>query len=63
MSGAAMAVDGEAIAPGSVVVIRDEEWLVNQVEPASDGRFIHVEGLTELVRDTEAVFSDAIDDI
>lgn len=55
--------DQEVIAPGSVVVIRDEEWLVNQVVPASDGLFVHVQGLTELVRDTEAVFSKAIDDI
>lgn len=52
-----------AIAPGSVVVVRDEEWLVTQIEPASDGQFIHVQGLSELVRETDATFSTALDDI
>ncbi|MRK01381.1 DEAD/DEAH box helicase [Aeromicrobium sp. S22] len=51
------------IAPGSIVVVRDEEWLVTQLEPASDGTFVHVQGLTELVRDTEAIFSTALDTI
>ncbi|MDR2723010.1 MAG: DEAD/DEAH box helicase, partial [Cellulomonadaceae bacterium] len=50
-------------APGSVVYIRDEEWLVTQVEPTTDGFFVSVVGLSELVRDTEATFSTAIDDI
>lgn len=52
-----------AIAPGSVVIVRDEEWLVTQIEPASDGQFLHVQGLSELVRETEAIFSTAIDDV
>ena len=52
-----------AIAPGSIVVVRDEEWLVTQIEPASDGQFIHVQGLSELVRETDAVFSTALDDV
>ena len=50
-------------APGSVVIIRDEEWLVTQVEPMADGHFVHVLGLSELVRDTEATFSTALDDV
>jgi hypothetical protein len=50
-------------APGSVVVIRDEDWLVTRVEPASDGSNVYVSGLSDLVRDTEAVFSTALDDI
>ncbi|WP_251149773.1 SNF2-related protein [Cellulosimicrobium sp. Marseille-Q4280] len=50
-------------APGSTVVVRDEEWLVTQVEPTTDGHFVHVVGLSELVRDTEAIFSTAIDDV
>lgn len=52
-----------AAAPGSTVVVRDEEWLVTQVEPTTDGYFVHVVGLSELVRDTEAIFSTAIDDV
>lgn len=50
-------------APGSIVIVRDEDWLVTKVEPTLDGFFVHVTGLSELVRDTEAVFSTAIDDI
>jgi superfamily II DNA or RNA helicase len=56
---------GEAeltIAPGSVVVIRDEEWLVTAVEATPDGRRLDVVGLTELVRDTEATFLEALED-
>lgn len=52
-----------AAAPGSTVVVRDEEWLVTSVEAASDGWFVSVVGLSELVRDTEAVFSTALDEI
>lgn len=50
-------------APGSIVIVRDEDWLVTKVESTLDGFFVHVTGLSELVRDTEAVFSTAIDDI
>ena len=52
-----------AVAPGSTVVVRDEEWLVTSVEAAADGWFVNVIGLSELVRDTEAVFSTALDDV
>ena len=61
-----MAGDAEVastIAPGSIVVVRDEEWLVTQIEPASDGEFVHVQGLSELVRETDAIFSTALDEI
>ncbi|VFA81757.1 RNA polymerase-associated protein rapA [Gordonia paraffinivorans] len=51
------------VAPGSIVLVRDEEWLVTAVETASDGHFVHVTGLSDLVRDTEAVFSTALDTI
>lgn len=50
-------------APGSVVLVRDAEWLVTKVEQASDGYFIDVIGLSELVRDTHATFSTAIDHV
>lgn len=51
------------LAPGSIVVVRDEEWLVTNVEPANDGHFVHVQGLSELVRETDAIFSTAIDEV
>lgn len=50
-------------APGSIVEVRDEEWLVTRVEPASDGFIVDVIGLSELVRDTSARFATGLDDI
>ncbi|WP_417372323.1 helicase-related protein [Glutamicibacter protophormiae] len=50
-------------APGSVVRVRDEEWLVTATEPSVDGKLVRVQGLTELVRDTTATFYSALDDI
>lgn len=52
-----------AIAPGSVVVVRDEEWLVRATEETADGLLIRVQGLGELVRDTEATFYTSLDDV
>jgi len=49
--------------PGAVVVVRDETWLVQRAERASDGWFVEVRGLSPLVRGTEATFSDAIETI
>ena len=51
------------IAPGSVVIVRDEEWLVTKVEPTSDGRLLSCQGLSELVRDTTASFYEGLDTI
>lgn len=51
------------IAPGSVVVVRDEEWLVRATEQTPTGLLVRVQGLGQLVRDTEAVFYDSLDDI
>lgn len=51
------------LAPGSVVVVRDEEWLVRATEETADGTLIHVQGLGELVRDTNASFYTALDEI
>lgn len=51
------------VAPGSVVVVRDEEWLVTAVENTLDGQLLHVQGLSELVRDTTASFYESLDDI
>jgi superfamily II DNA or RNA helicase len=52
-----------ALAPGSIVVIRDEEWLVRAVEETIDGTLVHVQGLGELVRDTSASFYTSLDDV
>lgn len=50
--------------PGSVVVVRDEDWLVIRSEASADGEwFVDVQGLTELVRDTSATFSTGLDEI
>ena len=38
------------VAPGSTVVVRDEEWLVTGVEPTNDGQLLRCQGLTELVQ-------------
>lgn len=51
------------VAPGSVVVVRDEEWLVTGVEHTQDGWLVRVLGLSELVRDTTAAFYSALDNI
>jgi len=52
-----------SIAPGSVVIVRDEEWLVTGVEQTSDGRLLRCQGLSELVRDTTASFYEGLDEI
>jgi superfamily II DNA or RNA helicase len=52
---------GISIAPGSVVIVRDEEWLITGVEHTADGRLLHCQGLSELVRDTTASFYEGLD--
>lgn len=51
------------LAPGSVVVIRDEEWFVQRTEETDDGLLVHVQGLGELVRDATASFYATLDKI
>ncbi|WP_051025413.1 helicase-related protein [Nocardia aobensis] len=51
------------VAPGSIVVVRDEEWLVTSAEQGSDGWVLRVRGLSELVADTTATFYRSLDDI
>ena len=46
-----------------VVVVRDEEWLVTQVEETGDGLAISALGLSELVRGQDAVFYPALDSV
>lgn len=52
-----------AIAPGSIVVVRDEEWLVTSTDMTADGPVFSVQGLGELVRGTTATFYASLDDI
>ena len=56
------AADDIQVAPGSVVEVRDEEWLVTGVERTQDGWLVHVQGLSGLVRDTTATFYSRLDD-
>jgi len=51
------------VAPGSIVVVRDEEWLVTSEEQGSDGWLLRVRGLSELVADTTATFYSSLDTI
>ena len=44
------------VAPGSIVVVRDEEWLVTLAEQGSDRWLVKVRGLSELVSETTATF-------
>lgn len=53
-----------AVAPGTRVVVRNEEWLVRAVrETRGDGLRVEVTGVSELVRDTDAVFFEVLDAI
>lgn len=50
------------IAPGGQVEVRDEEWLVRQVQQTpSDGLLVRCIGTSTLVRDTEASFFTNLD--
>ena len=51
-------------APGAIVVVRDEEWLVRSVRASSQDRFaVHVIGTSELVRGKDAIFLSDLDRI
>lgn len=57
-----MGIRTNVVAPGARVVIRDAEWLVRKVDRTSTGgRALSVVGVTELVKDKEAIFLDDID--
>ena len=52
------------LAPGARVLIRDEEWLVKSTAPIrTGGAAVRVIGISELVRNHEAVFLTELDDI
>lgn len=52
-----------AIAPGSIVVVRDAEWLVLATEETQSGLLVRVQGLSDLVRGATASFYSDFDDI
>lgn len=52
-----------AYAPGARVLIRDEEWMIRRVQPARAGSALHVLGLSELVRNQEALFLTELDEV
>ncbi|WP_200305125.1 SNF2-related protein [Streptomyces adelaidensis] len=50
--------------PGAQILVRDEEWLVkNAIRTDYDGDKIEAVGVSEFVRDEEAVFFTKIDDV
>src|SRR5690625_344693 len=64
MSTAAIAHQGaDTFAPGSIVVVRDEEWHVNTMDSIPGGWLLHVTGVSGLVKDQEATFSTTIDQV
>jgi SNF2 family DNA or RNA helicase len=49
-------------APGSRVVVRDEEWLIRRADPSTDGGWLlTVDGASDLVRGTSALFLTALE--
>ena len=54
-----MSVMNSPLAPGARVIVRDAEWLVRRVDRTSTkGEALSVLGLSELVKDKEAIFLD-----
>ncbi len=52
-----------AFAPGARAVIRDEEWLIRRVDPATDGGYLLTcDGISDLVRGQSALFLTALED-
>ena len=51
----------QTYAPGARVEIRNEEWMIRRVEAAGHARALHVLGLSDLVRNQEAIFLDDLD--
>ncbi len=49
------------IAPGTRIELRDEEWLVRRVDMTSGGQQLTCIGLSELVKDKEALFLTELD--
>ncbi len=57
-----MSLSKNIFAPGARIVVRDAEWLVRKVDRTSTGgQSLTVIGISELVKDKEAIFLDEID--
>jgi hypothetical protein len=55
-------MNGVVIAPGARILVRDAEWLVRRTDRTSTGgQAIDAIGLSELVRDKQAIFLDEIE--
>ena len=55
--------EGQPLAPGARVVIRDAEWLVRRVDITSNGgQAVSCVGLSELVREKESIFLTEIEE-
>ncbi len=52
-----------AYAPGARVLVRDEEWIVRGSKATADGQALQVLGVSELVRDQEAIFLTELDEV
>lgn len=53
----------EAIAPGANILVRDAAWRVQRIDRTSTGsRALHVTGVSEIVRDKEAIFLEEYED-
>lgn len=52
-----------AYAPGLMVKVRDELWLITSVTQSVDGYLLKVRGLSDYVRDTTAGFYTALDNV
>ena len=58
-----MATEALSIVPGARIAVRDVEWLVRKTEQSSrSGTVIHAVGLSNLVRDKEAIFIEKFED-
>lgn len=50
-------------APGSRVLIRDEEWLIRRADPSVDGGYLLTcDGISDLVRGQAALFLTELED-
>ncbi|WP_308283400.1 SNF2-related protein [Pseudonocardia nigra] len=56
-------MESTAFAAGSMVVVRDEEWIVSSCEPAGSGWKVSCVGSSELVASVPATFYSELDDI
>ena len=62
MTGEAVEEQAVSFAPGARIEVRDAEWMVRTCTPAADDDFkLTAVGVSEIVRDEEAIFFSKID--